>query len=59
MVKIKGKTPKQYFRDYYEQHPELKEKRRERYQLKKKNKTIVINVEDLIINAKNVTIVEN
>ena len=58
MVKLKEKTIKQYNRDYYERHPELKEKRKERYWEEKKKRVTVINVDNLVINAKNVTVVE-
>lgn len=59
MVKIKGKTPKQYNRDYYEAHPELKERRRQRYLNEKQNKVTIINVDNLTIKAKNVTIIND
>ncbi len=59
MVRIKDKTPKQYNRDYYERHgAELREKRKQRYWEERKNKVTIVNVDNLTIRAKNVTIID-
>jgi len=60
MVKIKDKTPKQYNRDYYERNGlELRERRKQRYWEERKNKVTIVNVDNLTIRAKNVTIVDD
>lgn len=59
MVLIKEKSEKQYHRDNYEKHQdEFKKKAKLRYKLQKKNKFTVIKVNNLVIHAKNVTIVD-
>lgn len=60
MVKIKGKTPKQYHRDNYEKHrDEILQARKERYEEERKNKVTIINVDKLTIRAKHVTIIDD